>query len=397
MRILITLTYYRPHYSGLTIYVERLTKALARRGHNVTILTSRFDPSLPAYETRDGVQIVRPWVMARVSKGVLMPTLPFQAFDLIRQADLINVHVPQLDAAPIALLARLMRRPVVLTYHCDLLLPNGIIHRLANTVSDTANAITARLANAIVTNTRDYAENSAFLRPFLSKVEEIPPSIELPEVSAADVAAFRQKYGIQPGQKVIGMLARLATEKGVEHLVQAMPRVLQSHPNARVIYVGQHQNVMGEEAYAARLAPAIAALAEKWKFLGVLPYEEVAAFFHACDVTVLPSLNSTESFGMVQVESMSCGAPVVASNLPGVRQPIRMTGMGRVTPVGDSVALAENLIEILNNPQNYRGDPAGVRLRFSPDSIAAEYEALFERLTQPVRAQSLARRSAHQK
>lgn len=397
MRILITLTYYRPHYSGLTIYVERLAKALARRGHRVTILTSRFDPSLPAHETRDGVQIVRPWVMARVSKGVLMPALPFQAFDLIRQADLVNVHVPQLDAAPISLLSRLMRRPVVLTYHCDLLLPDGIIHRLANLVSNAANAITARLANVIVANTRDYAENSTFLRPFLSKIEEIPPSIELPDVHAADIAAFRQKYGIRPGEKVIGMLARLATEKGVEHLVQAMPRVLQAHPQARVVYVGQYQNVMGEEAYAARLAPAIAALGEKWKFLGVLPYEEVAAFFHICDVTVLPSLNSTESFGMVQVEAMSCGVPVVASNLPGVRQPVKMTGMGRITPVGDSVALAENIIQILNSPQNYRGDPAAVRLRFSPDTIAAEYEALFERLTQPATARTLARRSAHQK
>ncbi|RMF41763.1 MAG: glycosyltransferase family 1 protein [Anaerolineae bacterium] len=382
MNLLIALTYYRPHYSGLTIYVERMARALARRGHNVTVLTSRFDPALPAEEMRDGVRVVRPWVLMRISKGVIMPGMLPQAARLMRQADLVNVHVPQLDAAPIALLGRALGKPVVMTYHCDLRLPRGPIHFLANQASHIANHITARAATSIVTNTRDYAENSPFLRRYLDKIAVIPPSVEVAPVDEAALQAFRRKYGLQPGQPVIGMLARLATEKGVEYLVQAMPRVLARFPNARVLYVGQHENVLGEEAYARKLAPLIAALGEHWTFLGVLPDEEVAAFFHACDVTVLPSLNSTESFGMVQVESMTCGTPVVASDLPGVRQPVAMTGMGRTVPPADAEALAEALIEVLNHPEAYRGDPAQVRLRFSPDTIAAEYETLFERLLQ---------------
>ncbi|HOU43802.1 MAG TPA: glycosyltransferase, partial [Anaerolineaceae bacterium] len=99
MRILIGLTYYRPHYSGLTIYTERLAKALVRRGHDVTVLTSRFSKSLPAYEVTDGVKIYRVNVIMRISKGVIMPAMPFQAFQLIRKADIVNYHVPQLDAA----------------------------------------------------------------------------------------------------------------------------------------------------------------------------------------------------------------------------------------------------------------------------------------------------------
>jgi glycosyltransferase involved in cell wall biosynthesis len=62
MRILTILTYYRPHYSGLTIYAERLARALVARGHPVTVLTSRYDPNLPAREVCDGVQVVRPSV-----------------------------------------------------------------------------------------------------------------------------------------------------------------------------------------------------------------------------------------------------------------------------------------------------------------------------------------------
>src|SRR5512138_3865394 len=70
MKILTVLTYYRPHTSGLTIYAERLARAFARRGHQVTVMTTQFDPSLLLEETLGGVRIVRVPVAARVSKGV---------------------------------------------------------------------------------------------------------------------------------------------------------------------------------------------------------------------------------------------------------------------------------------------------------------------------------------
>src|SRR3990170_4409896 len=99
MRILISLMYYRPHYSGLTIYTERQARALAARGHQVTVLTSRFDPAPPAFEQVDGVTVIRPWVLMRLSKGVIMPGMPLWAWRLVRQADVVNAHVPQPDAA----------------------------------------------------------------------------------------------------------------------------------------------------------------------------------------------------------------------------------------------------------------------------------------------------------
>src|SRR5512139_1425575 len=126
MRILTTLTYYRPHYSGLTIYAERLARALVERGHQVTILTSRYDLNLPPRETCGGVQVIRPRVLAHVSKGVLMPTFAYWAWKNIRHADVVHLHLPQLDASYVALLSRLLKKPVVVTYHCDLLLPSGL-------------------------------------------------------------------------------------------------------------------------------------------------------------------------------------------------------------------------------------------------------------------------------
>lgn len=386
MRILTALTYYRPHYSGLTIYAERLARAFTAHGHQVTVLTSRYSSNLLPREVSDGVEIIRPKVWLRVSKGVIMPGILPLAWKIARQADIVHLHLPQLDAAPIAMLCRLLRKPVVLTYHCDLRLPHGFVHTLANQVSHLANRVSLGLAGVVVTNTRDYAETSAFLRRYLGKLRAIPPPIELPSVDSQTIAAFRQKAGVQPGQRLIGMAARLATEKGVEYLVRAMAQILAHHPTARVLYMGQYQNVMGEEEYARRLAPMIESLGEHWTFLGNLTDEELVAFFNTCELTVLPSLNSTESLGMVQVEAMTCGTPVVASDLPGVRQPVQMTGMGLVVPPADSISLANAIIEILDHPERYRGDAPAVAQRFSAQRIAEEYEELFRELVNKSRS-----------
>lgn len=381
MRILISLTYYRPHYSGLTIYTERLARALVTKGHQVTVLTSRFRPDLPTEEYRDGVRVIRSSVAFRLSKGVIMPSMPFKGWKLIRDADIVNVHVPQMDAAYLAVMARMLGKKVVMTYHCDLLLPHGIIHRMANWGSTVANEITAQASHLIVTNTQDYALHSPFLKHHLKKVRPVLPPIEVPTVSEEDIKYFRDKYGIRENEKIIGISARMATEKGVEFLVQAMPEILKRFPNARVLYNGQYENVLGEEEYAKRLMPQIHALGDRWTFLGIIPPVEQAAFFSVCDVTVLPSINSTESYGMVQVESMFCGTPVVASDLPGVRHAVQASGMGIVVPPRNARALAEAIIRILESPSHYCGNIPEIKSRYASDTIASQYEAIFQELT----------------
>jgi glycosyltransferase involved in cell wall biosynthesis len=378
MNILLPLTYYRPHYSGLTIYAERLAMALARRGHKVTVLTSQFRPDLPRLERLDGVTVVRIPPLMRVSKGLLMPGMPLAAWRLARQADVINLHMPQLDAAYIAWIGKLLRKPVVLTYQCDLVLPHGIIHTIANQVSHVANHIAAWGSRAIVSITRDYAEHSRYLTRYLKKVRVMDPPVQLVPASAADVQAFREKYGIRAGQRVIGMAARLATEKGVEFLVQALPEILKAYPQARVLFVGPYRNLVGEEAYAARILPLVAGMQDHWTFLGIVPDVEMTSFFKTIEVLVFPSLNSTEAYGLVQAEAMTCGTPVVASDLPGVRVPVGETGMGKIVPVGDAAAIARAVVEILSDPARFRGDPDEMQRRTSPDTLASEYEILFE-------------------
>ena len=99
MRILIVLTYYSPYTSGLTIYAVRQAQALVGLGHEVTVLTSLFDDSLPEEEIVDGVQIIRVPVAFRLSKGVIMPKLLLIALKWIKRSDVINLHLPQIELA----------------------------------------------------------------------------------------------------------------------------------------------------------------------------------------------------------------------------------------------------------------------------------------------------------
>jgi glycosyltransferase involved in cell wall biosynthesis len=379
MRVLFVLTYYRPHVSGLTIYVERLARELARRGHSATVLTSQYEPQLPREEIMDGVRVVRAPVLFRVSKGVIMPTFGVLATQLVRQHDVISLHLPQFDAAGVALRGRLRNKPTTLTYHCDLKLPPGPFNQLVNQVVRGMNSLAGHLADAIVAYTQDFADHSPFLTRFADKVRVIPPPVEIPCTTPEAIQEFSEQLDLN-GNRVIGFVARLATEKGVEVLLRAMPRILETYPEARVLFAGQHENVLGEEDYARRLAPLLQEYASHWDFLGVLSAEQLAAFYPNCDLVVLPSLNSTESFGLVQVEAMLCGTPTIASDLPGVRQPVLQTGMGAVVPIGDPDGLAEAVIDVLGSRSRYVRPRTEIASRFSTARTADGYLALFGQL-----------------
>jgi glycosyltransferase involved in cell wall biosynthesis len=390
MRILTVLTYYRPHTSGLTIYAERLARALAKRGHEVTVMTTRYDRALPPEEWMDGVKVLRVPMALRLGKGVIAPTFGLVATRLVWQHDVVQMHLPQFDAPGVAMRGRLFGKPSVLTYHCDLRLPAGILNRLVNLVIQWQNNMAGILSDQVVTYTRDYAEHSSYLSRYKSKLCTILPPVDLPSPGAGAVAAFAKAHDTGVRRPVIGMAARFAAEKGVEVLLDALPRLLQRYPKLQVLFAGQSENVMGEKAYAERLMPRIRELERlgHWTFLGNLSPAEMAAFYPCLDLLVVPSLNSTEAFGLVQIEAMSNGVPCVASALPGVRMPIQMHGMGRVAAIGDSDDLATCMLDVLAEPAKFHGDIETIRKSYDPSAIAEQYEAVFESL--------LTRKPAHQ-
>ncbi|MFZ1042071.1 MAG: glycosyltransferase family 4 protein [Anaerolineales bacterium] len=382
MKILTVLTYYRPHTSGLTIYAERLARAFVQRGHQVTVMTTQYDPSLPREENMDGVKIIRVPVMFRLSKGVIAPTFGWAATKLVADHDVVQLHLPQFDAPGVAFRSRLFGKPAVLTYHCDLLLPPGLFNRFVNLVVQWQNNMAALLSNQIVTYTQDYADHSSYLSRYKFKLQTILPPVELPAADKDAIQSFAETQHRADRKPVIGMAARFAAEKGVEVLLDALPVILKKYPDAQVLFAGQYQKVIGEQDYYDRLMPRIREYenAGHWTFLGNLNPAQMSAFYPNLDVLVVPSLNSTEAFGLVQIEAMMNGVPCVPSALPGVRMPVQMHGTGCVSKIGDPDSLAESILEVLNEPNKFRGDIESIRKTYDPDTVVAEYEKLFERL-----------------
>ena len=382
MKILTVLTYYRPHTSGLTIYAERLARAFVKRGHEVTVMTTQFDDDLPREEMMEGVRVVRVPVAFRISKGVIAPTFGWVATKLAWEHDVIQLHLPQFDAPGVAFRARLFGKPSVLTYHCDLNLPDGFFNKFVNAVVNFQNNMAGILANRIVTYTQDYADHSPYLLRYKDKLRTFLPPVELPDASDNAIAAFAKKYQVAVRNPVIGMATRLAAEKGVEILLDAMPQILEQYPNAQVLFAGQYKDVFSEEAYANYLMGQIKEYEKKghWTFLGILNPTEMAAFYPALDALVVPSLNATEAFGLVQIEAMLNNVPCVASALPGVRQPVLMHDMGEIAEIGSANELAEGLLKIFANKEKYRCDTAALAQTYDPDSVAVEYEKMFEEL-----------------
>jgi glycosyltransferase involved in cell wall biosynthesis len=327
----------------------------------------------------DGVDVVRVPVLTKVSKGVIMPLFPLYAAALVPRHDVVNIHMPQLEAFVLALIGRQRRRGVVITYQCDLQLPAGWFNRAVQASLLPLNEVAARAAHAIVVMTADYARHSVFLSRHASKLREIPALIDSPAPDPAATAGLAQIWGLS-GRDRIGFAARFAAEKGVEYLLHALPRVLEVLPDAHVVFTGAYKYTIGEEAYRRRLEPLLERHRERLTFLELLDPGEMPHYFALCDVLAVTSVNSTESFGLVQAEAMLAGTPVVATNLPGVREAVQRTGMGLVVPPRDPEALARALIEVLTNRGTYVKPRTVVAACLDLDRALAQYEQLFNEI-----------------
>lgn len=379
MKVLIVLTYYRPHISGLTIYVERLARALAERGHTVTVFTSHYDQNLPRSEVLDGVTVIRHPVLLRLSKGSVMPGFLSRAWALMARHDIVSVHLPQAEGGPLALIGRfLARKPVVLTYHSDLQLPPGWVNRLIDRAVFLSNTTAGVFADRISAYTEDFATHSPYLSRFKNKIVVIPPPIQIKAPDATAVAALKERYHTN-GHCIVGFAARFAEEKGIVYLLNSIPLVREKIPAVKYLFAGEYRNVIGENVWD-RVQPQVQQYREHLEFLGQVPVDQMGNFFGACDVLTVPSINSTETFGLVQVEAMLSGCPVVATNLPGVREPIRMTGMGEVVPIKDARALADAIVRVLQNRDRYVRPRPEIAEMFAIDNTVTAYERLFGEL-----------------
>ncbi|KAB8144298.1 glycosyltransferase family 4 protein [Chloroflexia bacterium SDU3-3] len=391
MRILVALDYYYPHWTGLTAYAKRIAEGLAQRGHSVTVLASQHESYLPIQETINNVRVVRVPIAGRFSRGVIMPLFPIIAAQLVRETDVIHIHTPMPETIILTALGRLFSKPSLVTHQGDVVMPKGFKNQIIQQGVRVL-SLGLHVSNYVVVHNADYGRHSTFLQQFKHKLGAIYPPVILPEPDLEAIVQKKRDLGIED-KKIIGFAGRFVEEKGFDILLQAMPLVKQAVPDVHFVFAGEI-NVVYEKFYES-CHPMIEANKDILTPLGLLHSpQDLANFYAMCDIFALPS--RTDCFPSVQIEAMVCGTPSVTTDIPGAREAVQVTGMGKLVPPLDPQALAEGLIHMVSDPTVYKTRWEKARQVFDPAASIEAYEHILQQLDQRVPIMPLAEvESAH--
>lgn len=340
-KILIILNYYYPYISGVSECARMIAESFAETGHEVTVLTSNH-ANLPSKEDINGVHVLRTKVLFTISKGTVSPSFIIKAIALSKRFDVVNLHLPMIESGVIAGLSRGCN--LVVTYQCDINLPKSFFNHLIVKMMDISNTISLQRAKKIMVTSIDYAKSSRIAWKYLDKAIECPTPIR---------PYHRVSTEKNPTEKWIGFCGRIVEEKGIYVLLKAFMQLQKEQEQVYLKIGGDYENIAGGSIY-----PEVKKFVEDHGirnvvFLGKLDEAAMEGFYSSLDVLVLPSINSLEAFGMVQIEAMLCGTPVVASDLPGVRTIIQNTGMGEIARTGDPEDVARKIRMVLDCPERY--------------------------------------------
>jgi rhamnosyl/mannosyltransferase len=319
--------FYPPEYEGgLETVVVTLSDQLRRLGVDVTAVVAATRGAGGAGEYR-GARVVRAATLGTVLSQPLAPSLPGRV--RAEPGDVLHVHHPN----PLADWAALADgRPFIVTHHSDI-----VRQRALGALYRPLLARALRRAAAVVTGSEQLRASSADLAPVRERVRVIPFGIEGSAFAAtpatlARAGALRAGLG---GRPVVLAVGRLVGYKGFDVLARAARGL-----DAAVVVVGTGPE---ETRLRALAGPAVT-------FAGRVAHEDLVAWYHACDVFCLPSVTSAEAFGVVLLEAMACGKPLVTTALPtGVAAVNRDGRTGLVVPPGDADALREALRALLGD------------------------------------------------
>lgn len=370
MRIAQVSPWFSPHFGGVESHVRSLSRELARRGHQVTVVTSRHDPSLPPEEELDGFRVLRVRPRVIVMRTPITPRMRGSLRGLA--TDVVHAHSPPPLASHYAGTVATERGiPYIVTYHCDVDLPSAFGSLVEAAYRRSLGADTLRNAARVIVTTRTYAATSRAIWRYNPSV--IPNAVDhrrfRPDVDGSRV---RTSLRIRPEVPVVLLVGRIVPHKGVEHFVEAARYV----PEAQFMIVGE-----GSLLEPMRRLAASMGVADRIRFLGRVSDERLPEVYAACDVFVLPSVSRLEAFGIVALEAMATGKPVIVADIPGVREMIEDGRDGLLADPVNPRDLAEKIRRMLGSPEMRRS--MGQRGRekvlesFSIEQVTDRIEAVY--------------------
>lgn len=398
MKILMLTWEYPPRIvGGIARVVNDLSKRLIKDGHDVYVVTYR-EGSTPYYENDKGVHVYRvdnyminpnnfiDWIMqlnfnmvAKVNELIAKG----EKFDVIHAHDWLVAYAAKT-------LKNSYDLPLVSTIHATEAGRNGGIHdEVQRYINDTEWMLTYESSEVIV--------NSKFMKNDLQRLFGLP--YEKINVVANGINStaysgvekdydFRRQYAAD-NEKIILFMGRLVYEKGVQHLISAMPKILENYHDAKPVIAGKGGMLDELKAQVEAMG-----LGQKVYFTGYLNAKQVSKMYKCADISVFPS--TYEPFGIVALEAMLAGVPTVVSDVGGLNEIVEHGVDGMKSYAGNPNSLADSILELLFNPQLCESiskkAKTKVKNEYSWTKIAQDTHFIYQKAI----CQTMAERQAHQ-
>ncbi len=380
MRIAQVVSTFPPYFGGMGNVAYQYSRRLAARGHDVTVFTAKYPrqgrwdrigTAKDEAEQREvgSFNVVRLKPLFRFGNAAVLPGLGRR----LRNFDVVHVHYPFVGAESILGVLK----PIVTTYHMDLMAAGwkGLVFDMYQRF------YTGRFLEAsskVIFTTRDYLKNGrgAVYEPrYGEKFCVLPLGVGDEFRPMPPDQKFWRQRGIK-GKEVIlfvGGLDAAHAFKGVDVLIRAMKQV---NRDVSLVLVGDG------ELKGKYMAQSQALRLMNVHFLGRVPKEDLISFYQQASFVVLPSINSSEAFGLVLIESFACGRPVLASDLPGVRSLVSPAKDGLLSRPGDAKDLAQKIKTMLGLNLDLMGQNGfrKVQLEYRWPAIIDRLEGIYKEI-----------------
>ena len=366
MKILHIGKYYPPSFGGIEKVNYDIVEGLNAEGIQTDVLCSNHTKG--NVFTNDTYKIYRTHTLKVIASTPLSYSFINTLKKIQNEYDIIHIHLPN----PMANLAVFLTRPkakIILHWHSDIIKQRKLMI-LYKPLLDWL----LRKATSIVVTSPTYVEGSSTLKKYKDKITCIPIGVDGNELTIKR-SVFDNLKEIYKDKKIIFTLGRLVYYKGFEYLIEAS----KSLPDDTIILIagiGELKDKLQKQIHSYNLE-------DKVKLLGKIPFEELGAYYQLCDIFCLPSTERSEAFGVVQIEAMAFGKPVISTSIKGSGVDwVNLNNIsGIVVPPKDANKLAEAIIELLTDEKKYQQLSIGAKKRyeeeFTKEKMVEEFEKLY--------------------
>jgi len=338
MRIAQLTPYFYPHLGGVESHVLELSKQLKKKGHEVIVITTKLEDTKDR-SVVEGIPVKRVEPLTIKFSTPIIPDLSKHLME--EEFDILHSHSPPPIMSFFGLRnAKKRDIPFILTYHCDLEIPHIFGPFIVSLYKRTIGTYTVSQADKIITTTNTYGATSRVV--WQEDAEVIPNAVDTNRFNPYNDGEWvREKLGLE-NEKLVMYVGRIVYHKGLEYFVRSAKYL---GPDVKHLLVGtgdfrpELERIIEEEG-----------IEDKVEFAGRVPNKELPDYYAAADVCVLPSVSRLEAFGIVALEAMASGTPVIVSDIPGVREVIVEGKHGLLCEPMNSQDLAGKIRTILSNP-----------------------------------------------